>query len=118
MGSEMCIRDSSYCYLVGEGATPDAEERLSALVRTTDGFELAEVDLDLRGEGTIMGDRQKGRNDLKLASLRRDKEWVARARAVAIELIDASPGLADHPLLAAEIDLLLDDQEAEYLLKS
>ncbi len=108
----------SYCYLVGEGATPDAEERLSALVRTTDGFELAEVDLELRGEGTIMGDRQKGRNDLKLASLRRDKEWVAHAREVAIELVDASPGLADHPQLRAEIDLLLDEDEAEYLLKS
>lgn len=108
----------SYCYLVGEGTTPDGEERLSALVRTTDGFELAEVDLELRGEGTIMGDRQKGRNDLKLASLRRDKEWVGHAREVAIELVDASPGLADHPQLRAEIDLLLDEEEAEYLLKS
>ena len=108
----------SYCYLVGEGTTPDGEERLSALVRTTDGFELAEVDLELRGEGTIMGDRQKGKNDLKLASLRRDKEWVAHAREVAIELVDASPGLADHPQLRAEIDLLLDEEEAEYLLKS
>lgn len=108
----------SSCYLVGEGATPDAEERLSALVRTTDGFELAEVDLELRGEGTIMGDRQKGKNDLKLASLRRDKEWVAHARGVAIELVDASPGLVDHPQLRAEIDLLLDEEEAEYLLKS
>ncbi len=108
----------SYCYLVGEGTTEDGEERLGALVRTTDGFELAEVDLELRGEGTIMGDRQKGRNDLKLASLRRDKEWVAHARDVAVELIDVSPGLADHPLLRAEIDLLLDEEEAEYLLKS
>ena len=50
------------------------EERLGAMVRTQDGFELAEVDLDIRGEGTIMGERQKGRNDLKLASLRRDRE--------------------------------------------
>ena len=67
------------------------------MVRTTDGFELAEVDLDLRGEGTIMGERQKGRNDLKLASLRRDREWVARAREVAFELVDADPGLAEPP---------------------
>ena len=110
--------DASWCYLVGEGATPEAEERLSALVRTTDGFELAEVDLELRGEGTIMGATQKGRNDLKLASLRRDKEWVAHARDVAIALVDASPGLRDHPELAREIDLLLDEDEADYLLKS
>ncbi len=108
---------TSWCFLVGEAPTPEAHERLAALVRTTDGFELAEVDLDLRGEGTIMGDRQKGRNDLKLASLRRDRDWVARAREVAFELVDGSPGLADHPLLAAEIDLLLDEGEAEYLLK-
>ncbi len=110
--------DASWCYLVGAGATPDGDERLAALVRTTDGFELAEVDLDLRGEGTIMSDRQTGRNDLKLASLRRDKEWVSKARDVAIELLDNSPGLADYPVLAAEIDLLVDETEAEYLLKS
>lgn len=108
----------SWCYLIGQGATPDGQERLAALVRTTDGFELAEVDLELRGEGTIMSDRQKGRNDLKLASLRRDKEWVVLAREVAFELVDASPGLAAYPLLSAEIDLLLDDEEADYLLKS
>ncbi len=108
----------SYCYLVGVGATPDGEERLKALVGTTDGFELAEIDLDLRGEGTIMSDRQKGRNDLKLASLRRDREWVEKARAVAFELVDQSPGLKEFPQLAAEIDLLLDDDEAEYLLRS
>jgi ATP-dependent DNA helicase RecG len=110
--------DASWCYLVGEGATPESEERLSALVRTTDGFELAEVDLELRGEGTIMGSTQKGRNDLKLASLRRDKEWVVHARDVAIALVDASPGLRGHPELAREIDLLLDEDEADYLLKS
>lgn len=108
----------STCYLVGEGTTPDGEARLSALVASTDGFELAEVDLDLRGEGTIMGERQKGRNDLKLASLRRDREWVAKARDVAFALVDASPGLAEYPLLREELDLLLDDAEADYLLRS
>lgn len=108
----------STCYLVGEGTTPDGEARLSALVASTDGFELAEVDLDLRGEGTIMGERQKGRNDLKLASLRRDREWVAKARDVAFALVDGSAGLAVHPLLRAELDLLLDDAEADYLLRS
>ena len=67
-------------------------------MRTTDGFELAEVDLDLRGEGTIMGERQKGRNDLKLASLRRDREWVAKAREVAFDLVDADPDAGPtHP---------------------
>jgi ATP-dependent DNA helicase RecG len=108
----------STCYLLGEGTTPDGEARLSALVASTDGFELAEIDLDLRGEGTIMGERQKGRNDLKLASLRRDREWVAKARDVAFALVDASPGLAEYPLLRNELDLLLDEAEADYLLRS
>ena len=54
-----------------------ANPRVEALVASTDGFELAEVDLDLRGEGTLMSTAQKGRNDLKLASLRRDRELVA-----------------------------------------
>jgi ATP-dependent DNA helicase RecG len=109
----------SFCYLLGQGNTSDGEQRLEAMVRTTDGFELAEVDLDLRGEGTIMGERQKGRNDLKLASLRRDREWVERARDVAFELVGDDPTLAGHPDLAAELTLFLpDDVAAEFLLKS
>ena len=97
---------------VGEATTPDGEARLEAMVRTTDGFELAEVDLDLRGEGTIMGERQKGRNDLKLASLRRDREWVGRAREVAFELVDADPDARRPPALAEEIGLLLGDDDS------
>jgi len=108
----------SYCYLVAAASNPVGEARLEALVASTDGFELAEVDLDLRGEGTIMGERQKGRSDLKLASLRRDRYWVEKAREDAFSLLDADPGLADHPELAAEIDTLLADDETEFLLKS
>ena len=74
-------------------STPDAATRLEALERSNDGFELAEVDLELRGEGTILGTRQKGRSDLKLASLRRgDRPLVEAARRVAESL------LADDPL--------------------
>lgn len=115
----------SYCYLVADPSGDDGElrsiaaARLEAMVKTTDGFELAEIDLDLRGEGTIMGERQKGRNDLKLASLRRDREWVAKARDVAFEIVDADPTLEHHPILAEEITLLLGDEAAaEFLLKS
>jgi ATP-dependent DNA helicase RecG len=111
-------RLASSCYLMGEAATADAEARLEALVASNDGFELAESDLELRGEGTIMGERQKGRNDLRLASLRRDKEWVAVARDVAIEMLDDDPDLHSHPALADEIELLLGDRDAEFLLKS
>ena len=107
----------SFCYLVGAGASEGGEERLAAMVRTQDGFELAEVDLEIRGEGTIMGERQKGRNDLKLASLRRDREWVSKARDVAFELVDADPTLAGHPDLLAEIETSLDEDEREFLFK-
>jgi ATP-dependent DNA helicase RecG len=109
---------ASRCYLLsGEETTDDAEARLSAMVRTTDGFELAEVDLDLRGEGTILGERQKGRNDLKLASLRRDREWVELARTAAFAIVDADPSLEEHPLLRDELELFLDPEEEGFLLK-
>ena len=110
---------ASHCVLVSsDEVTDDGRERLEAMVRTTDGFELAEVDLDLRGEGTVMGERQKGRNDLKLASLRRDREWVERAREVAVDLVGDGTGLTSHPLLVEEVELVLDESEREYLAKS
>ena len=107
----------STCWLVGEVTTDEGEARLRALVDSTDGFELAEIDLDLRGEGTILGERQKGRNDLKLASLRRDRETVMAARRAAIDLVDADPGLEAHPALADELSLFLPTEDAEFLLK-
>jgi ATP-dependent DNA helicase RecG len=110
--------DRSYCYLLGEAATPEGAERLAALERTNDGFELAEVDLDLRGEGTILGTRQKGVNDLKLASLRRHRKYVALARQVAFEIVDSDPILAHHPGLARELRALVDDEDREYLFKN
>ncbi|HKY14135.1 MAG TPA: helicase-related protein, partial [Microthrixaceae bacterium] len=112
--------EQSWCYLVSASDTPEAEARLGALVETTDGFALAEVDLDLRGEGTIMGERQKGRSDLKLASLRRDREWVERAREAAFAIVDGEDGgggLDAHPELLAEVALFLDDEDQEFLLK-
>ena len=108
----------SFCYLLSEAPTPEGTERLSALERTNDGFELAEVDLDLRGEGTILGTRQKGVNDLKLASLRRHRKTVALAREVAFDIVDADPALSVHPALAKEIRALVDDDDREYLFKN
>jgi ATP-dependent DNA helicase RecG len=118
--------DASYCYLVtgSGGAEGDADERaegnarLEALVKSDDGFELAEVDLDIRGEGTIFNERQKGRTDLKLASLRRDRQAVLLARAAAERIIATDPDLAEHPELADEIRLFLQDEDEEFLFKS
>jgi ATP-dependent DNA helicase RecG len=108
----------SYCYLVSETETPDGVARLEAIERSTDGFELAEVDLELRGEGTIMGTRQKGRSDLKLASLRKDKAMVAEARRVATAIVGADPDLSENTELRDEIQLFVDPDEAEFLFKS
>jgi ATP-dependent DNA helicase RecG len=105
----------SWCYLLGG---EDENERLRAMERTTDGFELAEVDLDIRGEGTVLGTRQKGRSDLKLASLRKDKNLVATAREMAFRIVDEDPLLDAHPVLADEVRFLVDTEEAEFLFKS
>jgi ATP-dependent DNA helicase RecG len=96
----------------------DARERLGAMVRTTDGFELAEVDLELRGEGTILNTRQKGRSDLKLASLRRDRDLLVAAREVAFAIVDADPLLESNPPLRDEITDLIEPEDEEFLFKS
>jgi ATP-dependent DNA helicase RecG len=110
--------DRSWCYLLGDAPTPEAAERLNALERTNDGFELAEVDLELRGEGTILGARQAGVNDLKLASLRRHKKYVVLAREVAFGIVDADPTLARYRALARELREMVDDDDREYLFKN
>src|ERR687888_417974 len=83
--------EQSYCLLVSrakELLTDAARARLEALVETTDGFELAEVDLELRGEGQLLGTRQSGLSDLRFTRLRADRPLLERARAAAQELID------------------------------
>jgi ATP-dependent DNA helicase RecG len=78
--------EQSYCLLVSrakEELTESAHARLQALVETSDGFELAEVDLELRGGGALLGTRQSGLSDLRFAHLRHDRYLLERARAVA-----------------------------------
>ena len=110
--------EPSWCYLLSENDTPEAATRLSAMERTTDGFELAEVDLELRGEGTILGARQKGRSDLKLAKLISDQPLVVDARRLAEELVSEDPDLTAHGLLVDELRLFVDEEEGEFLFKS
>jgi ATP-dependent DNA helicase RecG len=91
--------EQSYCLLISrarEDLTEPAIERLEALVRTNDGFELAEVDLDIRGSGQLLGTRQSGLTDLHFAHLRKDRSLLERARAVADELVDAGGPLSDE----------------------
>ena len=111
---------ASRCWLVTEPNLdcPASNPRVEALVATTDGFALAEVDLDLRGEGTIMNTAQKGRSDLRLASLRRDRELVVHARETAFAIVDPDPQLAKHPVLAGELTLLFSSEDEAFLFKN
>lgn len=99
-----------------EGTT--ARERLAAVAATTDGFELARLDLELRREGDVLGAVQSGRRSgLKLLSLLRDEDLIFQARQAAQQLVDADPELAEHPELARLTADLLDEQRAQFLNK-
>ena len=111
----------SWCFLLGSsGEDGVAGERLAAVERTTDGFVLAEEDLRLRGEGTLLGARQQGHTDLRLASLSdpEDRILLIEARRVAEVIVDGDPHLTAHEELADEIRLFLSEDEGEYLFKS
>jgi ATP-dependent DNA helicase RecG len=108
------------CLLVTDAsADSPARERLDAVAATTDGFELARLDVEQRREGDVLGAAQSGRRRaLKLLSLLRDEELIAAARAEAADIVAADPTLAQHPLLAAQVAALVNDDQAEYLEKA
>ena len=91
---------ASHCLLINDSSNVLARQRLELLVRSSDGFEIAEMDLRLRGPGQVLGTRQSGLPDLALASLTDDGEVLERARAVAQEITQADPSLQAHPGLA------------------
>jgi ATP-dependent DNA helicase RecG len=88
---------ASHCLLVNDGRNAQARQRLEVLVRSSDGFEIAEMDLRLRGPGQVLGTRQSGLPDLALASLTEDGEVLERARSVAQAITAADPDLSRHP---------------------
>jgi len=91
--------EQSYCLLISrqrEQLTDNAHERLQALVDSTDGFELAEKDLELRGEGQLMGTRQAGISEFRFTRLRADRPLLERARVAAEGLVDYEGPLADE----------------------
>jgi ATP-dependent DNA helicase RecG len=91
-------------------------DRLRAVAATTDGFELARLDLQTRREGDVLGARQSGgRSQLKLLRILRDEAIIERAREDAFALVEADPDLGAHPLLAARVAAALDEEQAAYL---
>jgi ATP-dependent DNA helicase RecG len=97
------------CFLLGAPKTDDSERRLEALVEYQDGFKLSEVDLAIRGEGTLFGSRQSGMPDLKVAKLLRDVDILVEARRDAFALVAEDPTLKrpDHRPLRREFRELL-----------
>jgi ATP-dependent DNA helicase RecG len=95
----------STCLLfdASEPDNDDARARLEALVRTTDGFALADEDLRLRGEGTLFDVKQSGMPDLRLARLAEDLDLVERARSRAFATIEEDPDLSGEPGLLQEL---------------
>ena len=93
------------CMLFAEPPTEDGARRLEALTQTSDGFRLAELDLEIRGEGSILGLRQAGPTDLRFARLSRDRRELAEARHTARRILTADPHLAgpENALLRAAV---------------
>ena len=102
-----------YCILMSDSASETAKERLSALARIHDGFQLAEVDLELRGPGDFFGTRQSGLPSLRMAHIT-DRELLEMARCEAARLIEDDPELKapDHAAIAAQVARFVDQASA------
>jgi ATP-dependent DNA helicase RecG len=96
-----------------------ARQRVDAVAATLDGFELAQVDLELRQEGDVLGGTQSGgRSSLKLLRVVKDGELIAEARELAKGVLDADPELTQHPALAQAIERRLDATSQGFLAKN
>jgi ATP-dependent DNA helicase RecG len=84
----------SYCILVGDLRSGDAQQRLGAMREHSNGFTIAEIDLRLRGAGDLAGTRQSGDIQFKVADLLQDTKLLEEARSVAIRLVEQDPNLS------------------------
>lgn len=103
-------REQSYCILMtGDKLSDDARRRMEAMVSTTDGFKIAELDMKLRGWGDMMGVRQSGMADLKIADLTRDADIMAASREAAQKILFNDPDLREphHEILRRSYDVVM-----------
>jgi ATP-dependent DNA helicase RecG len=98
--------------MTGFELSKEAKKRMGTMVETTDGFEIAEVDLQLRGPGDLMGTQQSGILELKIADLSKDGDLVNLARESAIKLIDNDPNilLSENAFLREKVISLLKER--------
>jgi len=113
-------KHAGLCLLVTDARTESPTgRRLAAVAATSDGFELARLDLETRREGDVLGAAQSGRRSgIRLLSLLEDEELIAAARTEATGLLAGERGLAAYPGLAAEVAALASDERAEWLEKA
>jgi RecG-like helicase/REP element-mobilizing transposase RayT len=100
---------TSHCWLVTSDKSTETMTKLSVLEKTTNGFEIAEADWELRGPGDLLGTAQSGLPKLKLGDLRRDAALMRKARQAALELLENDPGL-DYPENQRFRDLIVEKQ--------
>jgi ATP-dependent DNA helicase RecG len=106
--------DQSYCILMTSyKLTSDAKKRISTMVNTNDGFEIASVDLQLRGPGELQGTRQSGALEFKIADLAKDGRILQMARDAAEKIVESDPGLKhpEHAALKQHLRHLASQQE-------
>ena len=117
-------RHAGLCLLMTASEAETARERLDAVAGTTDGFELARLDLELRGTGDVLSARQSGggrssrgmgRGSFRFLSLVRDEDVILQARDDATALVAADPDLAEHPDLQAAVRSWVDEEQAAFL---
>jgi len=94
----------SYCLLLASNSTPEAKQRLQVLEQSQDGFFIAEMDMQLRGPGQVLGTRQSGLPDFALASLVEDQEVLELARDAAQRVMEKDPSLNQWPLMQQELE--------------
>ncbi|MCW5937628.1 MAG: ATP-dependent DNA helicase RecG [Fimbriimonadaceae bacterium] len=105
----------SFCVLVADSRSEDTERRLSVLVETTDGFRIAEEDLDIRGPGDMMGTRQHGSLDLQVGDLIKDADLLEKARQAAIDVLENDPQL-ERPEWSPVVERLRERRAKEALI--
>ena len=107
----------STCVLMSEPTTEEGEQRVAAMIASSDGFVLAEEDLRIRGQGTVFGTRQSGLPDLRLADILRDADLLVTARREAFRLVGADPTLDHNPELKDEVTAFL-GEDVQWLFRS
>jgi ATP-dependent DNA helicase RecG len=94
-----------------------AAQRLFAVAATQDGFELSQLDLEVRREGDVLGANQSGRTSLRFLGLH-DLGIIRTSRDWAVRILEADPDLSEHPGLLSAVEGMLDEQRAAFIEKA